>query len=614
MKLIVDGKEIKEYDSISKFKRFSLINIKNNKIKINGTEINLENFIKIENLRGNSFQLSFYDVQQKFIVSKKIQLIQFMSFSNFYEKYDARLKDFSANLDELIKNKNEFEKNALILFEDNLIFFNIIIEELNLNLPKNRLKNIINDSNHLEFIYNYIKLKFFFIFCLFIKVGFEDLIQIYKYLDDFFKQLKNDNEYENYEKIYILFYLGELFNKVKSCKNFLESNFYYLKADKAKKNSVIKLTLDFLEKYINNLNEESPQYFKLVEIDSGVGHYQGDRIYTYDIIDINALKNHLREAIPNIICFYSNNKSESLAFTSQEFIGLCVNEAKLFKYCEKFQIDEDCFNERKYDVKDVAMKLALNIIHESFSHINFQIHQDFFLKKIRALPRKCFDNKKLKTLVGVNKPIKNNTINILDNPDRGDNRNYLESSLGKLSENMQYTSVYLNRLKNIGNLIDHPELFYNKDNLEILQKYVYYKYLFEKKNEKRENKNKEEQEEEKKYKAMSFKDEFNYLTDFFSKNQNDLTIVNNEEASEAISTNKKYFRKFLRIKRKISSDKKNDEPKDNKIDIKKRNKRNINHHNITDIYKIIKIILTKNLNESEKENYFKMLFNNIHNN
>ena len=72
VELIVDGKEIKEYDSISKFKRFSLININNCKIKINGTEINLENFIKIGNLRGNSFQLSFYDIQLKFL---KLQII-----------------------------------------------------------------------------------------------------------------------------------------------------------------------------------------------------------------------------------------------------------------------------------------------------------------------------------------------------------------------------------------------------------------------------------------------------------------------------------------------------------------------------------------------------------
>ena len=122
------------------------------------------------NLRGNSFQLSFYDIKQKFIVSKKIKPIQFMNFSNFYDKYNARLKDYSSNIDELIKNKNEFEKNASVLFEDSLTFFTFI-DELNLNLPKNRLEKIINDDEHLEFIFNYIKLRFFFIFRFFIKVN-----------------------------------------------------------------------------------------------------------------------------------------------------------------------------------------------------------------------------------------------------------------------------------------------------------------------------------------------------------------------------------------------------------------------------------------------------------
>ena len=173
------------------------------------------------------------------------------------------------------------------------------------------------------------------------------------------------------------------------------------------------------------------------------------------------MKNHLREKIPTIICFYSNNKNKNLAFTSKEFIGICVNETKLFKYCEKFQIDKDCFNERKYDVKDVAMKLSLNIFHESLDHIKFQIHHDFCLQKKNDTPRKCFNNKKLKILVGVNMPIKANTINILANPNKGDSGNYLESSLGKLPGKMHYTSVYLKELKNIGNLLDHPELFYN---------------------------------------------------------------------------------------------------------------------------------------------------------
>ena len=86
IELIVDGMEIKEYDSLSKFKRFSLINIKNYKIKINGTEINIQNFLNFSNYTNKSYQLSFYDIQQKFIVSKKIKSIQNMNFFNFYEK------------------------------------------------------------------------------------------------------------------------------------------------------------------------------------------------------------------------------------------------------------------------------------------------------------------------------------------------------------------------------------------------------------------------------------------------------------------------------------------------------------------------------------------------
>ena len=104
IELIGDEKEIKEYDSISKFKIFSLINIKNYKIKINGTEINIQNFLNFSNYTNKSYQLSFYDIQQKFIVSKKIKPIQNMNFFDFYEKNNTGLKDYSSNIDKLKKN------------------------------------------------------------------------------------------------------------------------------------------------------------------------------------------------------------------------------------------------------------------------------------------------------------------------------------------------------------------------------------------------------------------------------------------------------------------------------------------------------------------------------
>ena len=115
--------------------------------------------------------------------------------------------------------------------------------------------------------------------------------------------MKNDNECENYEKLSILFLLGELLYEVKSCNIFLESNFHYLKVSKSKNNSFIKLELEFLEQFINNLNEESPQYFNLVEIDSGVGHYQGSKIFTYDIKDINFFEKSFKRKNSNYYLF-----------------------------------------------------------------------------------------------------------------------------------------------------------------------------------------------------------------------------------------------------------------------------------------------------------------------
>ena len=158
----------------------------------------------------------------------------------------------------------------------------------------------------------------------------------------------------------------------------------------------MKLPLKFLEKYINNLNEESPQYFKLIEIYSRIGNYQGSNIFTYNITDIKVLKNYLREKIPTIICFYSNDNSNNFAFTPPEVNGICVNKTKLFKYCEKFKIDVDCFNERKFDVKNIAIKLSLNIIFEVFGHMRYKRQENFYHKKLNSKPRKCFDNKKLK--------------------------------------------------------------------------------------------------------------------------------------------------------------------------------------------------------------------------
>ena len=93
--IIVDGQKINEYDCFGKFKRVSLINIKNYEIEINGNKINLSHFRPIFDPKDNSFQYSFYDIEQRLISSKVIKPINMKNFSFIYYKNIQGLKEFS---------------------------------------------------------------------------------------------------------------------------------------------------------------------------------------------------------------------------------------------------------------------------------------------------------------------------------------------------------------------------------------------------------------------------------------------------------------------------------------------------------------------------------------
>ena len=605
VELIVDNEKINEYDTISKFKRFSLINICNNEIKVNDTIINLGHFWQVKNHKGNSFQLSFYDISQKYIVSKKIMKVQKMNFSIFYGKYINYLNKSSTELDSLRKKESEFKNNVAKFNQNWINIYARINDELNLNLPKKELEILINEDKYLDFIYLYIKLHMFFIFCKNNDKKYDDFIQLFNYLEMIFKQLKNDNDYKHFEKISILFHLTELFNIAKSCQLFLKSNFHYIKVDKVDKNSAIDLAITFLNTYIDNLNEESPQYFKLVEINSGIGIYKGQKIFTYDIIGIDELKSHLKEIIPSVICFYSLDDANNYAFTYPTIMGVCINKSKLFQHCETFSVDKNCFNERKFEVKNIAMKIALILKHECFGHIKFEFHPEFCQKPNSKTPKKCFDNKKLKELVGYNTIVKNNNINILTDNNKSDSGNYLESALGKLPGTKFYTSIYLSTLKNIGNLLDHPELFYRKENLEKLQKFAYYKHLYEK-----------EIEKEEKYKEFNFDEEMEYLTNFFEKSS---TLNKKEETIEITPKNPRKLKKLLKQKRKRTDSKKNDDiseiiqnEKEKINGPKTKKKRKTKVHKIMDRDELLNILINNNLTESQQSYYLKLFHETLY--
>ena len=482
LKISVKGEEIKEYDIDSNFKRYSFVNLATSEININGNNIDIFRFCpKIPEKNNNSIQLSFYDISNKYIVSKYITPIQEMNFFNFYKTKNSNINQFSNELEKIKENQNDFKYDISNLAKVYELTFNKIEKELNLNLPKKKLENLFNKEEYLNFFYSYSKMRLFFHFYKKQDINLNNFTKVYQSFEQIYSKIKEDKIYSNYDKIIIMVTFASLLGKFDKCDTFLGVNFDFIKVTNVEENSVINKAMKFLNEYIKDFNEDSPSFFKLVEINSGYGYYfnqnKTHRVFTYDIIDVANLKMHLKETLPSVICFYDYPHNKNLAFTETTTGGICINKSKLLTN-KKLKLNKN-YHKMENTIKNVAMKLVERLMHECFGHSKFQFHPDLYYKKICPTPKKCFDNKTLKELVKVKDKNKKNAINILSNDKKGDSGNYYESSFGKLKGTDIYTFSYLKIINNVGILLDSPELFSRKEELKKLHNYAYLKYLYE---------------------------------------------------------------------------------------------------------------------------------------
>ena len=199
----------------------------------------------------------------------------------------------------------------------------------------------------------------------------------------------------------------------------------------------------------------------------------------------------------------------------------------------------------------------------------------------------------------------------------------MESSYGKLNGTKFSTFVYLKVLNNIGNLLDHPELFYNQENLEKLQKFAFYKYLYENKGKERIEKEKkgiEKGEDEKskieKDEIFNFDEELTYLTNWYENDYKNSIINKKEEKLDIIIEEKPIkTKKLLKKKRLRTITKANNEnaklyqPEEEieKIDESKKEKKpKAKLPIVKDRRKLANILLNKSLTDLERNHYFKL--------
>ena len=337
----------------------------------------------------------------------------------------------------------------------------------------------------------------------------DNFLYVFEYQQTIDKNLVSDNNLENYEKIILLFNFTGLISDVKSFEIFRNINFNYIKISLSEEGSAIKLSMKFLNDFIIGLNEESPSYFKLIEIHSKSGYYKDEHMFLFDMISLTDLKVHLKSNLPTVISFFTWKNSDNRAVINPISGGISINEEKLFEKNEKISLSKKLSEEKISQVKNIAMILFEELSHECFGHRKFQFHSFFCYYPDISTPFKCIERNTIKKLVQeLNFKDKKN-INILYNKNKSDSGNYFESSFGKLSGTKLFTFSYLKRISNPGKLLDNPLLFTQKEKLEILQKYCFYKFKYEHTAGNINDLNK--------YK--SFEEEYNFLINYYNENE-----------------------------------------------------------------------------------------------
>ena len=244
-----------------------------------------------------------------------------------------------------------------------------------------------------------------------------------------------------------------------------------------KKNSILDKVYQFYNNFIEELTEEDEIFFYLLQIDSGYGFYKKNKVYTFDLTNIQMVKNHLKELFPKSLTFYKSNNG-GIAFTSSITEAISINE-NFIMYDKKNDIDYNSDNLilTNNEINDIAMNIILLLFHEFMGHKKFSLSQN-----PGTSPKKIIKNKKLIELKHKNEYKKNeqNCEYILtthSNKNKGDSGHFIELCYGKFNNELILNSLL--DLKNKGKIIERIDLFTKYK--ETLSKYVTLRVISEEK-------------------------------------------------------------------------------------------------------------------------------------
>ena len=234
--------------------------------------------------------------------------------------------------------------------------------------------------------------------------------------------------------------------------------------------------------FILKLSEDSKIFPYLLNIDSGIGYYNNEAVYTFDMSNLNTIKTHLNELFPRIILFYNfdndnlgdtNKNSRCISFNVHKFT-LLKEEYETIIFDEEIE-DEDFSN-------DMAVNMFIVLLHEFGGHkkitYNKNINESKSPKKIINEKNKLVELKRCSSY----KNDDNEYILTSENSEaeEGESGQYLELCFGKYN-NRELISPLIICIQDKGKLLKRADLF-TGENFDKIQKYVTLRAGVEEKN------------------------------------------------------------------------------------------------------------------------------------
>ena len=466
-------------------KRFLLINFPLDVISINNKYFNLKEKIP-KNSKTNSFQYSFYEIETELAPLKEISLNkEIISIEEKLNTYKDKLKKFYCDLKEFyssdISKYAHIEKFVFLLNNYKCLdSFSIDFINYDTNyLKKTFTKNEDIECFYYKGLYEFIKNKKYKI-CKNRKYFKKAL----SYIESYKETLIKKDELSIYHKILILKNFFFVFQLAKGIEGFKNINFNYYILEKSKADSVFKLTINFIKSFINKLNIKSKLFFPILQINSGIGVYNNQYVYTFNMMNLEMIKNHLNDIIPEILFFYSK-KDNNEAYTNPLDGCITINKKNVFPKDNIDNFQNSLNQENLLKGKDNSIKLFRILFHEMIGHKKFYYKN--LSGKISPLKSNTRKNKKITLVYRYKDENNENSWKILpySRPFKGDHGNYLEACLGKIED--EFTIHLFKKTSNLGKLLDNVDFFVDQD-LEKLKEYIKYKYLISSNNIKEEEK------------------------------------------------------------------------------------------------------------------------------